>query len=172
MLRRLGGHSGAGRADLLRAVYDAIVDRTEDFASVIAPEMGKPWTDAMGEVDYGAGFLRWFSEAATRLHMAGRFDMEPGGQYRLAVSKPQCSLSRRRPGRSRRPWPPAARRSSKPAEQKPLTAMLPAQVPDEVVVPAGILNAVTTSNAPEVIGAIMEDPRRHRISFTGSHSGG
>ncbi|MGH3645036.1 MAG: NAD-dependent succinate-semialdehyde dehydrogenase [Mycobacterium sp.] len=166
------------RADLLRAVYDAIVDRSEDFAGVIVAEMGKPWAEALGEVEYGAGFFRWFSEAANRLHLEGQFGLEPGGQYRIAVSKRPVG-----PSLLITPWnfplAMATRKIApalaagcttvlKPAEQTPLTSLLLAQVMHDVGVPAGVLNVITTTKAPEVISTIMKDPRARKVSFTGS----
>jgi succinate-semialdehyde dehydrogenase/glutarate-semialdehyde dehydrogenase len=166
------------RADLLRTIYDAIIERREEFAATIVAEMGKPWTEALGEVHYGAGFFRWFSEAANRLHLQGEFGIEPGGQYRIAVSKRPvgpCLLIT--------PWnfplAMATRKIApalaagcttvlKPAEQTPLTALLLAQVMRDCGTPPGVLNVITTTNAPDVIGAIMKDPRARKISFTGS----
>lgn len=166
------------RADLLRAVYEAIVHRRDEFAAVIVAEMGKPWAEALGEVDYGAGFFRWFSESADRLHLDGQFGVEPGGQYRIAVSTRPVG-----PSLLITPWnfplAMATRKIApalaagctailKPAEQTPLTSLLLAQVMDEAGLPPGVLNVVTTTNAPDVIGAIMKDPRARKISFTGS----
>jgi succinate-semialdehyde dehydrogenase/glutarate-semialdehyde dehydrogenase len=56
----------------------------------------------------------------------------------------------------------------KPAEQTPLTSLLLARVFQEVGLPPGVLNVITTTSAPEVIGAIMKDPRARKVSFTGS----
>jgi succinate-semialdehyde dehydrogenase/glutarate-semialdehyde dehydrogenase len=166
------------RADLLRATYDAIVARTEEFAAVIVAEMGKPWAEAVVEVEYGAEFFRWFSESASRLHLEGQFGLEPGGQYRIAVSKRPVG-----PSLLITPWnfplAMATRKIApalaagctavlKPAEQTPLASLLLAHVMDHVGVPAGVLNVLTTTNAADVIGAIMKDQRARKISFTGS----
>jgi len=166
------------RAELLRAVHDAIIDRADEFAETIAAESGKPSVEAKGEVEYGAGFFHWFSQAADRLHMEGQFGLEPGGQYRIAVSK--CPVG---PSLLITPWnfplAMAARKIApalaagcttilKPAEQTPLTALLLAQVMDELGTPAGVLNVITTTRAPDVIAAIMNDGRARKVSFTGS----
>lgn len=166
------------RAELLRAVYDAIVARSDAFAAVMVAEMGKPWDEAVGEVHYGAGFFRWFAEAANRLHLEGQFGLEPGGKYRIAVSKRPvgpCLLIT--------PWnfplAMATRKIApalaagctailKPAEQTPLTSLLLAQTMVDAGIPAGVVNVVTTSNSPDVVGAIMKDPRIRKVSFTGS----
>ncbi|WP_353713641.1 NAD-dependent succinate-semialdehyde dehydrogenase [Arthrobacter sp. K5] len=166
------------RADLLDAAYRAILERRNEFAALITAEMGKTLTEAQAEVDYGAGFFRWFAEAANRLHLEGQYGIEPGGQYRLAVSKRPVG-----PALLITPWnfPLAmgARKIApalaagcttvlKPAELTPLTSLLLAKVLEEVGVPAGVVNVITTDNSREVIGAIMADPRVRKISFTGS----
>lgn len=166
------------RAELLRAIQDAIIDRIDEFAATIAAETGKPWAEAKGEVEYGAGFFHWFSEAADRLHMEGQFGIEPGGQYRIAVSKRPVG-----PSLLITPWnfplAMATRKIAaalaagcttilKPAEQTPLTALLLARVMDELGTPAGVLNVITTTRASDVVAAIMNDGRARKVSFTGS----
>lgn len=56
----------------------------------------------------------------------------------------------------------------KPAEQTPLTAILLAEVMEACGVPDGVVNVITTTNSPEVIGSVMRDPRARKVSFTGS----
>ena len=166
------------RADVLASAYREIIARRDDFAALIVAEMGKPWSEAQSEVDYGAGFFRWFAESAGRLHLEGQFGTEPEGQYRIAVSKRPvgpCLLIT--------PWnfPLAmgARKIApalaagctvvvKPAEQTPLTSLLLAEVLEDSGVPAGVVNVITTSDSPRVVARIMEDPRLRKLSFTGS----
>lgn len=169
---------GSSRADILSAVYREIIARRDDFAALIVAEMGKPWSEAQAEVDYGAGFFRWFAESAGRLHLEGQFGVEPGGQYRIAVSKRPAG-----PCLLITPWnfPLAmgARKIApalaagctvvvKPAEQTPLTTLLLAEVMESCGVPAGVVNVITTSNSPSVVAKIMKDPRLRKLSFTGS----
>ncbi|MFN3340751.1 MAG: aldehyde dehydrogenase family protein, partial [Dietzia sp.] len=49
------------RAEILRRAYELIVDRADELALLMTTEMGKPLTEAKGEVAYGAEFFRWFS---------------------------------------------------------------------------------------------------------------
>jgi succinate-semialdehyde dehydrogenase/glutarate-semialdehyde dehydrogenase len=166
------------RADILDDAYRAILSRRDEFAALIAAEMGKPRDEAHSEVDYGAGFFRWFAESARRLHLDGQFGIEPGGQYRIAVSKRPVG-----PSLLITPWnfPLAmgARKIApalaagcttilKPAEQTPLTSLLLARVLEDCGVPAGVVNVLTTSRSPEVVAAIMRDSRVRKVSFTGS----
>lgn len=166
------------RADILARTYQGIIDRRDDFARLIVDEMGKPWSEAQSEVDYGAGFFRWFAESAGRIHTDGQFGIEPGSNYHMAVSKRPVG-----PSLLITPWnfPLAmgARKIApalaagcttvlKPAAQTPLTSLLLAQVLQEAGVPAGVVNVVVTGNSRDLIGAIMNDERVRKISFTGS----
>ena len=166
------------RADILARTYQGIIDRRDEFARLIVDEMGKPWAEAQAEVDYGAGFFRWFAESAGRLHAEGQYGVEPGGNYRIAVSKRPVG-----PSLLITPWnfPLAmgARKIApalaagcttvlKPAVQTPLTSLLLAQVLEEAGVPAGVVNVVVTGNSRDVVAGIMADPRVRKVSFTGS----
>ena len=59
------------RADILRAVYEAMVARADELALLMTLEMGKPMAESKAEVTYAAEFLRWYSEEAVRIN--GRF---------------------------------------------------------------------------------------------------
>ena len=166
------------RADILFRTYEGILARRDEFAALITAEMGKPLPEAQTEVDYGAGFFRWFAESAGRIHTEGQFGVEPGGNYQIAVSKRPVG-----PSLLITPWnfPLAmgARKIApalaagcttilKPAELTPLTSLLLARVLEEAGAPAGVVNVITTSNSRDVIAAIMKDSRVRKISFTGS----
>jgi succinate-semialdehyde dehydrogenase/glutarate-semialdehyde dehydrogenase len=55
------------RSNLLRAAFDRVHELKDEFALLMTMEMGKPLAESMGEVLYGAEFLRWFSEEAVRI---------------------------------------------------------------------------------------------------------
>ena len=56
--------SAAKRAELLEAWHDAMMANVEDLARIMTLEQGKPLAESRGEVRYGAGFVKWFSEEA------------------------------------------------------------------------------------------------------------
>jgi succinate-semialdehyde dehydrogenase/glutarate-semialdehyde dehydrogenase len=56
----------------------------------------------------------------------------------------------------------------KPAELTPLTTLYFAKVLEEVGVPAGVVNVLTTHHSREVSAPIISDPRLRKLSFTGS----
>ena len=164
------------RAELLRHTFDLLKERAEDFALLMTIEMGKPLAEARGEVTYGAEFVRWFSEEASRVQ--GRYGANPEGTGRMIVSQHPvgpCYLIT--------PWnfplAMATRKIApalaagctvviKPAELTPLTTMFFAQLLVEAGLPAGVVNVVTTSAAGPVSEAIIGDPRLRKLSFTGS----
>lgn len=45
-----------------------MMQNSEDLATLITWENGKPSADAKGEVNYAASFLEWFSEEAPRAY--------------------------------------------------------------------------------------------------------
>ena len=48
----------------MRKWFDLIIANTQDLATLMTLEQGKPLTEAAGEVVYGASFVEWFSEEA------------------------------------------------------------------------------------------------------------
>ncbi|TFC96050.1 MULTISPECIES: NAD-dependent succinate-semialdehyde dehydrogenase [Cryobacterium] len=164
------------RAEILRAAFEAVTTRADDFALLMTLEMGKPLAESRGEVTYGAEFLRWFSEETSRI--SGRFGTAPDGHSRLLVTKRPVG-----PCLFITPWnfplAMATRKIApaiaagctmvlKPAGLTPLTALLFAQVLAESGLPAGVLNVIPTTSAGAVTGPLIQDPRLRKLSFTGS----
>lgn len=73
------------RSELLRAAFDLVVSRSEEFADLITADMGKPQAESMAEVAYGAEFLRWFGEEPVRIN--GRNQSAPNGTGHIATVK-------------------------------------------------------------------------------------
>lgn len=164
------------RAEILRRAFELTVERTELIALTMTLEMGKPLAESRAEVAYGAEFLRWFSEEASRI--AGRYATAPDGRNRLMVIKRPVG-----PCLFITPWnfplAMAARKVApaiaagctsvlKPAALTPLTALLFAEVLEDAGLPAGVLNVIPTSRAGAVTGPLIGDSRLRKLSFTGS----
>ena len=166
------------RGELLRAAYEKITARADDFAMLMTLEMGKTLAESRGEVAYGAEFFRWFSEEAVRV--TGRWSTAPNGATRLMTMKQPVG-----PTLMITPWnfplamgtrkigPAIAAGCTmvvKPASQTPLTMLALAELLRECGLPDGVLNVVMTSH--ETTGAVMEplirDPRLRKLTFTGS----
>lgn len=54
------------RAEVLMRWHDLILQSKQDLARLMVMEQGKTIGDALGEIDYGASFIRWFAEEARR----------------------------------------------------------------------------------------------------------
>jgi succinate-semialdehyde dehydrogenase/glutarate-semialdehyde dehydrogenase len=164
------------RSELLTATYHALTARSEDLARLITLEMGKPLAEARAEVAYGAEFFRWFAEEAVRVE--GRYNVAPAGSYRiLTVPKPVGPCVFVTPwnfplAMGARKIAPALAAGcttiTKPAGQTPLAMLFLARVMEEVGVPPGVVNIVTTSRSGEVVSALLADRRTRKLSFTGS----
>ncbi|HET9873521.1 MAG TPA: NAD-dependent succinate-semialdehyde dehydrogenase [Propionibacteriaceae bacterium] len=164
------------RGEILRAAFDLLQERRDEFALLMTLEMGKPLSESDGELTYGAEFLRWFSEEAVRI--TGRYGINPEGTGRSIVSQHPvgpCLLIT--------PWNfPLAMATRKigpalaagctvvikPAELTPLTTLHLAQLLIDAGVPDGVINVITTSTSKETSAAILSDPRLRKLSFTGS----
>lgn len=55
------------RADVLWRWYFLIKENKEELARIMTMEQGKSLTEARGEIDYAASFVRWFAEEARRI---------------------------------------------------------------------------------------------------------
>ncbi len=56
------------RAGILRTWYDLMMANKEDLGLILTLEQGKPLTEAIGEIAYGASFIEWFAEEGRRLY--------------------------------------------------------------------------------------------------------
>jgi len=164
------------RGEILRRAFETITARADDFAELMSLEMGKTLKEARGEVAYGAEFFRWYSEEAVRVH--GRWMQAPaGGSRLLTIKKPVGPCLFITPWNfplamgTRKIGPAIAAGCTmvvKPAELTPLSMLALAAVLDEVGLPAGVLNIVTTSDSKSLSKALMADDRLRKVSFTGS----
>ena len=164
------------RSEILRAAYERLTERTEEFALMMTLEMGKPLAESRGEVAYGSEFFRWFAEEAVRIH--GRYAVAPNGATRLLTTKQPVG-----PVLMITPWnfplamgtrkigPALAAGCTmvvKPASQTPLTMLLLAELLTGCGVPDGVLNVITTSHTQDVCEPLIRDPRLRKLTFTGS----
>ena len=137
------------RRNILQTAYEALMDNREIFAELMTREMGKSFKQALREVDYGGGFLKWFSEEAMREY--GRTFHLPDGRKGLVTHDPvgPCYLIT--------PWnfplamgtrkigPALAAGDTvvvKPAELTPLTTLALVEILRQAGVPKGVVNEI------------------------------
>jgi succinate-semialdehyde dehydrogenase/glutarate-semialdehyde dehydrogenase len=164
------------RAEILRAAFELTTERSEQLATLMTLEMGKPLAEARGEVVYGGEFLRWFSEEAA--HVNGRVQKSPEGNLHILATKRPVG-----PSLFITPWnfplAMATRKIApalaagcttllKPAALTPLTALAFGQILIDAGVPAGVVSILPTSRAQAVTGPLIQDRRLRKLSFTGS----
>ncbi|MGZ8802761.1 MAG: aldehyde dehydrogenase family protein, partial [Mycobacterium sp.] len=164
------------RGEILRSVFEAIIERADEIAALMTLEMGKVVAESKGEVTYGAEFFRWFAEEAVRI--GGRYTPSPAGTGRILVTKQAVG-----PCYAITPWNfPLAMGTRKmgpafaagctmivkPAQETPLTMLLLAKLMDEAGLPKGVLSVLPTSSPGPVTEALINDGRLRKLTFTGS----
>src|SRR5829696_1532323 len=164
------------RGEILRKAYELIMRDSERLAKLITIENGKALTDTRGEVAYAAEFFRWYAEEAVRA--AGTVQTAPAGTNKIMVLRQPIGVAV-----LVTPWNfPAAMATRKigpalaagctvvlkPATETPLTALAIVALLEEAGVPPGVVNCLTTRSAGAVVGAMVDDPRVRKLSFTGS----
>ena len=163
------------RAVILRRWYDLIVEHTDDLATILTREQGKPFAEAKGEITYAASFVEWFAEEAKRAY--GEVIPSHKADARIMISREPIGVVG-----AITPWNfPAAMITRKcapafaagcgvvlkPAPDTPLTAFALAVLAEEAGLPAGLLNVVT-GDAQAIGEALTGSKTVKKISFTGS----
>jgi succinate-semialdehyde dehydrogenase/glutarate-semialdehyde dehydrogenase len=164
------------RSEIMTAACARLLERCDQFGALVTSEMGKPLREACSEVGYAADYLQWFAEEAVRID--GAYRVAPRGDGRLLTMRHPvgpCLLIA--------PWnfpiamgtrkiaPALAAGCTivmKPAPQTPLSMLALAEIFQEVGLPSGVLNIITTSDAKAVTAPLLRDPRLRKLSFTGS----
>jgi succinate-semialdehyde dehydrogenase / glutarate-semialdehyde dehydrogenase len=169
-------HPPRERGEILRRAWQVMTERADDLALLMTLEMGKTVAESKAEIAYAAEFLRWFAEEAVRIE--GRYSVAPNGAGRLLTMKQPVG-----PSVMITPWnfptamgtrkigPAVAAGCTmviKPAKQTPLSMLALAQILEEVGLPGGVLNVVTSSSSGSVMEPLIRDPRARKLSFTGS----
>jgi succinate-semialdehyde dehydrogenase/glutarate-semialdehyde dehydrogenase len=164
------------RAVVLRRWNELILAQVDELAKLIATEMGKPVTEARGEVRYAATFVEWFAEEAKRVY--GETIPSQFANKRLLVLKQPVG-----PVFAITPWNfPAAmvtRKAApalaagcsfilKPAEQSPRTAVRLCELWREAGGPAEAFQIVSGDDPAAVSAPFLADPRVRKLTFTGS----
>jgi succinate-semialdehyde dehydrogenase/glutarate-semialdehyde dehydrogenase len=166
------------RSKLLRRLAALMSERSEELATLMVTEQGKPLAEARVEVEYALSFYEWFAEEAKRLD--GGIIPTPWPGKRIVVTKEAIGVTA-----GITPWNfPSAmptRKSApalavgctmvlKPAEQTPLSALAVAALAEEAGIPPGVFSVVTgdAEDAPEIGREMTSNPIVRKVGFTGS----
>lgn len=168
------------RAQILKRWYDLLIAETESLAQLMTAEQGKPLSESRGEVAYGASFIEWFAEEGKRAY--GRtIPTTVASKRYITIKQPIGVTAAIAPWNfpiamiTRKVSPALAAGCTtviKPSEDTPLCALAVAKLAEEAGIPPGVLNVVTTLDAPAVGQVLCADPRVRKLSFTGSTSVG
>jgi len=164
------------RSTVLRAWASRMLAHDLELARLMAQEMGKPVTEARGEVRYAVSFVEWYAEEAKRVY--GETIPSQAAHKRILVQPQPVG-----PVYAITPWNfPAAmitRKAApalaagcsvvlKPAEQSPLTAVRLAELWVDAGGPADVFQVLPTSDPVALSTVFFDDPAIRKLSFTGS----
>jgi succinate-semialdehyde dehydrogenase / glutarate-semialdehyde dehydrogenase len=164
------------RSEYLNMAYQLMMEKKEHLARVMTEEQGKPLRAAMGEVQYGADFLRWYAEEAKRIY--GETIPAPRSDQRfIVIRQPVGVVAAITPWNypmsmiTRKVAPALAAGCTvvlKPAEATPLCAVEMFKIFEKAQIPAGVLNLVTALNPAPIGEMFITHPLVSKITFTGS----
>ncbi|SAL47593.1 succinate-semialdehyde dehydrogenase (NAD(P)(+)) [Caballeronia udeis] len=166
------------RATILHKWNALIMANQDALGALISLEQGKPLAEGRGEVAYGASYVAWFADEATRIY-GDIIPQQQRGKRMTAVKEPVGIVAAITPWNfplamiARKIAPALAAGCTvvaKPAEDTPLTASALVLLAHEAGVPAGVLNLITASrdHAVATVADWLEDARVRKITFTGS----
>jgi succinate-semialdehyde dehydrogenase/glutarate-semialdehyde dehydrogenase len=169
-------YSAEERANLLKKWYALLIANRDDLGLLLTLEQGKPLTEAIGEINYGASFIEWFAEEARRNYG----DVIPGharDKRIITLKQPVGVVGIITPWNF--PNAMIARKAGaalaagctiiiKPAANTPLSALAMAALAEEAGFPKGLINVVTSTKSSAVGLELCSNPVVKKISFTGS----
>lgn len=163
------------RGKLLRGWFERMRADRHVFAELIVQENGKCLAEALGEIDYGLGFIEWYAEEGKRIHG----DVIPSHAEHaevLVLKEPAGPTAAITPWNF--PFMMIARKVAtalaagctmiiKPSELTPLTAYRMLDYARQAGIAPGVFEMVTGD--PGTIGELFTgDSRIRKLSFTGS----
>ena len=164
------------RSRLLRRWFDLVMENKHELAKILTVEQGKPLSESVGEVVYGANYIEWFAEEAKRIY--GDIIPAPSSDKRLVVIKQGVGVvSAITPWNfpssmiTRKAAPAMAAGCTfivKAASETPLSAIALAELAHQAGIPAGVFNVIVSTHSREVGKILTGDPRIEKFSFTGS----
>lgn len=163
------------RSILLKKWYDLIIQHSDELATILTLEQGKPLSEAKGEIIYAASFIEWFAEEAKRIY--GDVIPSPYPDARIIVNKQAIGVVA-----AITPWNfPAAMITRKvapalaagcpcivkPAPETPFTALALVDLALQAGIPAEIFSVIT-GDAVQIGEAIFSSDLVRKFTFTGS----
>ncbi len=163
------------RSEILYRWYQLMLENKQFLGELMVAEQGKPLKEALGEVDYAASYLQWFSEEAKRAN-GEIIPPAKSGSRILATREPVGVVAAITPWNfplamlTRKLGPALAAGCTgliKPANNTPLSAFALLQLAKDAGVPDGVINGVA-GDTHAISDAIMASDKVRKVSFTGS----
>jgi len=163
------------RARILRKLFDLMIENQDALGELLSREQGKPFTEAKGEIAYGASFIEWFAEEGKRAYG----EVIPGhaaDRRIVTIKQPVGVVAAVTPWNfpnamiTRKMGPALAAGCTmvlKPASATPYSALAIAVLAEKAGIPAGVFNVVTGS-ARAIGGELTRNPVVRKLTFTGS----
>lgn len=164
------------RSALVRQLFELIHQHRDELAELITLEGGKPFPEAQVEVDYANSFMEWFAEEGKRSYGLTIPSLKAGMQ--LSTIKQGIGVVA-----AITPWNfPLAMITRKvapalvagctivlkPASQTPFTALALAKLVEQVGLPAGVFQVLTSKDSAAIGKELATNPLVRKLSFTGS----
>lgn len=174
-----GAVSTSQRSRILRKVGDLLLLRQDPMAALLSSEQGKPYLQAVAEVEYAASFFHWYAEEIRR--PSGRIVDHPESGRQWIVERVPCGIAA-----LFTPWNfPLAQGAKKlsaalaagcaavwkPSEYTPLVALGLAPLLGEAGVPPGVVQ-ILPGEGPLIGAALSANPEVRALSLTGSCASG
>ena len=164
------------RSSYLRKWHDLILENADDLGALMTAEQGKPLSEAIGEVKYGAGFIEFYAEECKRV--MGDIIPTVANDRRLLVYKQPvgvvgCITPWNFPNAmiTRKAAPAMAAGCTvviKPDTGTPLSALALCELAERAGIPAGVLNVVVGSDAQAIGEVLTQHEKIAKFTFTGS----
>ena len=159
--------------------WDALIkEHKADLATLLVYETGKPYNEAIGEMDYALTFVSWFAGEAERIQGAC---FQPSAPNRRVFTLKQplgvavalvpwnfpVAMVLRKAGAA---LAAGCTMVIKPSPETPVTAMALAKLATEAGFPDGVLNILPTSleNTPSLSETLCKHELVKKVTFTGS----
>lgn len=164
------------RITLLNTWVQHLRAARDDIAHVITCENGKPYSQALDEVEYAAGYFDW--NAQHILHTINTSTSNQSGVLRTILSKSAIGVAL-----AITPWnfplamlarkvAPAVAAGcaviAKPSEVTPLSALLLAELGRLSGAPNGLFNVLVSDESKQVVDTVLDANCVQMVSFTGS----
>ncbi|MBY3043753.1 NAD-dependent succinate-semialdehyde dehydrogenase [Rhizobium leguminosarum] len=174
--KRWAKRTGKDRAGILKKLHELVIANAEDLAVILTSEMGKPLSEARGEIAYGASYIEWFAEEAKRVYG----DTIPAHQEDkriLVLKQPVGVVAGISPWNfpnamvTRKVAPALAAGCAivfKPAAETPLSTIALAVLAERAGVPAGLFSVLPTTQSRVFGEEVCANPAVKKLTFTGS----